>query len=88
MRRSPRGDRVRAWQRRAAATRSDCRSHSALDEAKLNVDGGAIAIRHPVDSSGAQIVLHLLSLRRTGGRRGWRRLHRRRAGGAMLVERL
>jgi acetyl-CoA C-acetyltransferase len=31
-----------------------------LDDAKLNVDGGAIALGHPVGSSGTRIVLHLL----------------------------
>jgi acetyl-CoA C-acetyltransferase len=31
-----------------------------LDEEKLNVDGGAIALGHPVGASGARIVLHLL----------------------------
>ncbi|TMI07904.1 MAG: acetyl-CoA C-acetyltransferase, partial [Betaproteobacteria bacterium] len=37
-----------------------------LDEAKLNVDGGAIALGHPVGASGARIVLHLLNvLKRT-----------------------
>ena len=32
----------------------------ALDTGKLNADGGAIAIGHPVGASGARIVLHLL----------------------------
>ncbi len=32
----------------------------ALDEARLNVDGGAVALGHPVGASGARIVLHLL----------------------------
>jgi len=30
-----------------------------LDEEKLNVDGGAVALGHPVGASGARIVLHL-----------------------------
>jgi len=60
----------------------------ALDEDKLNVDGGAVALGHPVGASGARIVLHLLHV-----------LHEKRAkrgiaticiggglGGAMLVE--
>jgi acetyl-CoA C-acetyltransferase len=39
-----------------------------IDEAKLNVDGGAIAIGHPVGASGARIVLHALNvLKRQGG---------------------
>jgi acetyl-CoA C-acetyltransferase len=36
----------------------------ALDEKKLNVDGGAVAIGHPVGASGARIVLHLLHVLR------------------------
>ena len=61
-----------------------------IDEACLNVDGGAIALGHPVGTSGARIVLHLLHV-----------LHQRDAkrgiasicigggqGGAMLVERV
>ena len=62
----------------------------ALDEAKLNVDGGAIAIGHPVGASGARIVLHLLNvLERTGGRRGIAAICIGGGqGGAMLVERL
>ncbi len=39
----------------------------ALDEEKLNVDGGAIALGHPVGSSGARIVLHLLHVLRRPG---------------------
>ncbi len=39
-----------------------------IDEAKLNVDGGAVAIGHPVGASGARIVLHALNvLKRQGG---------------------
>jgi len=59
-----------------------------LDAAKLNVDGGAIALGHPVGASGARIVLHLLNV--------LRREHKQRGiasicigggqGGAMLVE--
>ncbi len=62
----------------------------ALDQAKLNVDGGAIAIGHPVGASGARIVLHLLSvLERTGGKRGMAAICIGGGlGGAMLVERL
>jgi len=43
----------------------------ALDAARLNIDGGAIALGHPVGASGARIVLHLAHvLRRRAGRRG------------------
>jgi acetyl-CoA C-acetyltransferase len=60
-----------------------------LDETKLNVDGGAIALGHPVGASGARIVLHLLNvLERTGGKRGMAAICIGGGlGGAMLVER-
>jgi acetyl-CoA C-acetyltransferase len=39
-----------------------------LDEDKVNVNGGAIAVGHPVGMSGARIALHLaLELKRRGG---------------------
>jgi acetyl-CoA C-acetyltransferase len=59
-----------------------------LDESKLNVDGGAIALGHPVGASGARIVLHVLNvLRRTGGKRGLAAICIGGGlGGAMLVE--
>ena len=39
-----------------------------IDQDKVNVNGGAIAIGHPVGVSGARIVLHLaLELKRRGG---------------------
>ena len=39
-----------------------------LDESKVNVNGGAIALGHPVGMSGARVVLHLaLELKRRGG---------------------
>ena len=61
-----------------------------LDEGKLNVDGGAIALGHPVGASGARIVLHVLNvLTRTGGRRGMAAICVGGGlGGAMLVERV
>ncbi len=60
-----------------------------LDETKLNVDGGAIALGHPVGASGARIVLHVLNvLERTGGKRGMAAICIGGGlGGAMLVER-
>jgi acetyl-CoA C-acetyltransferase len=60
----------------------------ALDEARLNVDGGAIALGHPVGASGARIVLHVLNvLKRTGGKRGLAAICIGGGlGGAMLVE--
>jgi acetyl-CoA C-acetyltransferase len=62
----------------------------AIDPAKLNVDGGAVALGHPVGASGARIVLHLLhALRRTGGKRGIAGICIGGGlGGAMLVEAL
>ena len=42
-----------------------------LDRKRTNVDGGAIAIGHPLGASGARITAHLLhALRRQGGRLG------------------
>lgn len=61
-----------------------------IDGARLNPDGGAIAIGHPVGASGARIVLHLLQrLRRDGLKRGIATLCVGGGqGGAMLVEAL
>lgn len=61
-----------------------------LDEARLNVDGGAVAIGHPVGASGARIVLHLLHvLRRNNAKRGIATICIGGGlGGAMLVESL
>ena len=80
-----------------AAWRDDdyCREHLGLpgalgeiDASRLNVDGGAVSIGHPVGASGARIVLHLLQvLRRQGGRRGIATICIGGGlGGAMLVE--
>jgi 3-oxoadipyl-CoA thiolase len=42
-----------------------------LDDAKVNVNGGAIALGHPLGMSGARLVVSLLhELRRRGGRYG------------------
>jgi acetyl-CoA acyltransferase 2 len=42
-----------------------------LDRERTNVDGGAIAIGHPLGASGARLTLHLLhALRRRGGQYG------------------
>jgi len=60
----------------------------ALDLEKLNVDGGAVALGHPVGASGARIVLHLLHvLKRLNGKRGIASICIGGGqGGAMLVE--
>ncbi|HEY9397987.1 MAG TPA: acetyl-CoA C-acetyltransferase [Burkholderiales bacterium] len=74
-----------------------CREELGLDGAlgelnldKLNIDGGAIALGHPVGASGARIVLHLLHvLKRTGGKRGMASICIGGGqGGAMLIEAL
>jgi acetyl-CoA C-acetyltransferase len=61
-----------------------------LDGDRLNVDGGAIAIGHPVGASGTRIALHVLNvLERTGGKRGMAAICIGGGlGGAMLVERV
>ncbi|MGN6391789.1 MAG: acetyl-CoA C-acyltransferase [Gemmatimonadales bacterium] len=42
-----------------------------LDRERTNVDGGAVALGHPLGASGARITAHLLhALRRRGGRYG------------------
>jgi len=62
----------------------------ALDDARLNVDGGAIALGHPVGASGARIVLHLLkTLKRNNAKHGMASICIGGGlGGAMLVEAL
>jgi len=62
---------------------------SPIDEERLNIDGGGVAIGHPVGASGARIVLHTLkTLQRTGRKRGIASLCIGGGqGGAMLVER-
>jgi 3-oxoadipyl-CoA thiolase len=48
-----------------------CIRELGLDPAKVNVDGGAIAIGHPLGASGARLITTLVhGLRRTGGRYG------------------
>jgi acetyl-CoA C-acetyltransferase len=62
----------------------------AIAQEKLNVDGGAIALGHPVGASGARIVLHLLHvLRARQAKRGIASICIGGGlGGAMLVETL
>jgi 3-oxoadipyl-CoA thiolase len=48
-----------------------CIRELGLDPAKINVDGGAIALGHPLGASGGRLVTTLVhALRRTGGRYG------------------
>lgn len=65
------------------------KAFAAIDPLRLNVDGGAVACGHPVGTSGARIVLHLLQvLKRNGARRGLASLCIGGGqGGAMLLER-
>ena len=60
----------------------------SIDMNKLNVDGGAVALGHPVGASGARIVLHALNvLKRTGGKRALATICIGGGqGGAMLLE--
>jgi acetyl-CoA C-acetyltransferase len=62
----------------------------AIDPARLNVDGGAIAVGHPVGSSGARIVLHLCHvLAQKQARRGLAAICIGGGqGGALLLERV
>lgn len=72
-----------------------CRTRLGLDKAlgqidmqKLNLNGGGTALGHPVGSSGARIVLHLLKhMKRTNSKRGIATLCIGGGqGGAMLLE--
>ncbi|WP_159991927.1 acetyl-CoA C-acetyltransferase [Pelistega ratti] len=71
-----------------------CQTHFAhhafglVDQDKLNVDGGAIAIGHPVGASGTRIVLHLIhALKKRQLKRGLASICIGGGqGGAMLIE--
>ena len=58
------------------------------DQERLNVNGGAIAMGHPIGASGARVVLHLMNvLKRQQARRGIATLCIGGGqGGAMLIE--
>jgi acetyl-CoA C-acetyltransferase len=60
-----------------------------IDPARLNVDGGAVALGHPVGASGTRIVLHLLNvMKRNNAKRGVATICIGGGqGGAMLLER-
>jgi acetyl-CoA C-acetyltransferase len=59
-----------------------------IDRSRLNVDGGAISLGHPVGTSGNRIVLHLVNaMKRLGTRRGIAtECIGGGQGGAMLIE--
>jgi 3-oxoadipyl-CoA thiolase len=67
-----------------------CIRELGLDPEKVNVDGGAIALGHPLGASGGRLVTTLVhSLRRTGGRYGLATMCIGVGQGiAMIVERL
>lgn len=62
----------------------------SIDRSRLNVDGGGVAMGHPVGASGARIVLHLLNvLQRNHAKRGMAAICIGGGqGGAMLLERV
>jgi len=82
---------LRAWEDEAY-----CQTHfgspawGTLEQSRLNVDGGAIALGHPVGASGARIVLHVLqALRHRQLKRGMAAICIGGGqGGAMLIENL
>lgn len=59
-----------------------------LDQSRLNIDGGAIALGHPIGASGARLILHLSHiLKRENARYGIASLCIGGGqGGAMLIE--
>ena len=61
-----------------------------LDQSRLNIDGGAVCVGHPIGASGARIVLHLLNvLHRKKSKRGMAAICIGGGqGGAMLIERV
>lgn len=65
-------------------------SLKSIPPERLNVDGGAIAIGHPVGATGARLILHLLHvLKRNKAKRGVASLCIGGGqGGAMLIERV
>jgi acetyl-CoA C-acetyltransferase len=73
-----------------AAQMLACDRELHLDPAKVNVNGGAIALGHPIGASGARVLVTLVhALRRRGLRRGLAALCL--GGGnavAMIVERV
>lgn len=72
-----------------AAQMLACNSELKIDEARINVNGGAVALGHPIGASGARVLVTLLyALERRGQKRGCATLCL--GGGnavAMIVER-
>ena len=65
-----------------------CVRELSIDLDKMNLDGGAVALGHPVGASGARIVLHMLQLlKRKNAKRGMASICIGGGlGGAMLLE--
>lgn len=63
---------------------------TAIDEDRVNIDGGAVAVGHPVGTSGTRIVLHMLKvLERKQAKRGMCSICIGGGqGGALLIERV
>jgi acetyl-CoA C-acetyltransferase len=54
-----------------AAQMLACGKELKLDESKVNVHGGAIALGHPIGASGARVLVTLLyAMQQRGGKRG------------------
>jgi acetyl-CoA acetyltransferase len=93
---STRRSRRRCWPAsRPGRTKSSAARRSGLEGAagrierdKLNVDGGAIGLGHPVGASGNRIVLHLVNaMKRLGVKQGIAtECIGGGQGGAMLIE--
>ncbi len=78
-----------AWQdKNYCQTHFDHDAFGAIDLQRLNINGGAIAMGHPVGATGARIVLHLIhNLKRQCAQRGIATLCIGGGqGGAVLVE--
>jgi acetyl-CoA C-acetyltransferase len=73
-----------------AAQMLACNKELHMDESRLNVNGGAIALGHPIGASGARVLVTLLyALEQRGLKRGLASLCL--GGGnavAMIVERM
>ena len=55
----------------AASVKLAWLTETGADPAKVNVNGGAIALGHPIGATGARLMTSLLhELERTGGRYG------------------
>ena len=88
---SPKWDGADAWDDEQFCKKELGLNHKLgrLELDKVNVDGGSIALGHPVGASGARIILHLLEvLKRNQAKRGVAMICIGGGqGGAMLLER-